>query len=411
MEMFCKYDTKDHIHLNTVYFINGIDENDEEIERMTDQIVKFAMKQSSWGQRRPMQWVPLELQIANMRMKNINIITKEDLQNVNILNNDLALETGQLEDFLLVQHSLGKLMYYKIDWLENFIIIHPPALVNILRSFVTDEQFWPSNEDLKCILQKMTDTGKITKRDLLELWKQEQVEEYMPNYKTKEFVIQLLLHLDILILPRLLKENPSTDRMYFVPCMIKTIKPSNFTDFGSEKERTICLEYSFTCPSILSSLAFKVIGATVNVWPLKEDCQRPCLYHKAAVLNVAEDNELRVWLEDNRLKIYMTNHISLLSISPDIAASVQECITKNLESSLVFHYNSFGRSIDSKKLCTLYSIKVGIPCGSNACYISLHDIKHLDSWVCRNGEEHNTRYLRYWIFDRVSTNLLNILLV
>ncbi|CAG2249533.1 unnamed protein product [Mytilus edulis] len=62
--MFSKHEKKPHIYLDTVFFINGIDENDVEIQRMTDQVVIFAMKQSSWGQRRPMQWVPLELQIS-----------------------------------------------------------------------------------------------------------------------------------------------------------------------------------------------------------------------------------------------------------------------------------------------------------------------------------------------------------
>ncbi|CAG2208115.1 unnamed protein product [Mytilus edulis] len=106
-QMFSKHDKKQHIHLDTVYFINGTDKHNVEIQHMTNQVVMFAKQQSSWGQRRPMQWVPLQLQIANMRMKNINIITKKDLLNVNELNDDHGLEESQLDDFLLVQHSLG----------------------------------------------------------------------------------------------------------------------------------------------------------------------------------------------------------------------------------------------------------------------------------------------------------------
>lgn len=180
-QMFFQHEKKDHIHLDMVYFINGIDKNDLEIRRMTEQVVIFAMKQSSWGQRRPMQWVPLEIQISNMRMKNINIITQDDLRKVNNLNNDLALEESQLNDFLLVQHSLGKLMYYNLSGLNNCIIIHPPALVNILRSFVTDEKFFPGEKNLKFILQQLNDTGKIYKTDLLQLWEQEHFHQLMSN--------------------------------------------------------------------------------------------------------------------------------------------------------------------------------------------------------------------------------------
>ncbi|CAG2245973.1 unnamed protein product [Mytilus edulis] len=99
-EIFSSHERKNHIHLETLYFINGVDKNDVEIQKMTDQIVIFAMKQTSWGQRRPMQWVPLELQISNMKMKNINILTKENLQQVNELNADLALNENQMDDFL-----------------------------------------------------------------------------------------------------------------------------------------------------------------------------------------------------------------------------------------------------------------------------------------------------------------------
>ncbi|CAC5406647.1 unnamed protein product [Mytilus coruscus] len=264
--MFSQYEKKSHIHLDTVYFINGIDKNDAEIKRMTDQVVMFAMKQSSWGQRRPMQWVPLELQISNMRMKNINIITKEDLRNVNQLNNDLALEEGQLNDFLLVQHSLGKLMYYNLPELDQFIIIHPPALVNILRSFVTDEKFFPEEQNLKFILQKITNTGQIYKADLLKLWQQDHFHQYMPDDTIKEFVVQLLIHLDILIIP---KSSHQTN-MYLVPCMIKATRPSNFYLLDNQGEKTICLRYSLVRDSIPTALAYKIIGASLNAWPLKK---------------------------------------------------------------------------------------------------------------------------------------------
>ncbi|XP_071165947.1 uncharacterized protein [Mytilus edulis] len=395
--MFSKHEKKPHIYLDTVFFINGIDKNDFEIQRMTDQVVIFAMKQSSWGQRRPMQWVPLELQISKMRMKNINIITKEDLRHINKMNDDLALNEPQMEDFLVVQHSLGKLMYYSHPGLNNFIIIHPPALVNILRSFVTDEKFFPEDENLRSILKILTDTGKIYKTDLLKLWQQEYFLQYMPNNTTQEFVVQLLVHLDILIIPKDSKRTHPEADLYLVPCMIKSIRPSDF-NFGLE-ERTICLRYSLERHSIPTALAYKLIGGSVNAWPLKYESNRPCLYHKAAVMHLNEDNELRIWVEDNQLLVNMTNKKSLLHISPDVAASVQECLTKNLDVSLSFHYKSFGRKMKIPEVSNLYTIEVGLPCFSGVCFKSLQDIMNYEKWTCVNGKEHKTKYLQYWIFN------------
>ncbi|CAC5397212.1 unnamed protein product [Mytilus coruscus] len=399
-QMFSTHENRNHIFLDTVYFITGIDKNDSEIQRMTDQVVIFAMKQSSWGQRRPMQWVPLELQLSNMRMKNINIVTREDLRNVNMLNDDLALNESQLEDFLLVQHSLGKLMYYNLPGLDKHIIIHPPALVNILRSFVTDERFFPADQCLTSILQAMTMTGKIYKKDLLKIWQQEPVHRYMPDDTIKEFVVQLLIHLDILIIPKGAKQNSSYPDVYIVPCTIKAIRPSNFNLVDSKEERSICLRYTLARHSIPTALAYKIIGTAINAWPLKYEFQKLCLYHKASVLNVSEDNELRIWIEDNRVMVYMVNQKSLLSISPDIAASVQECLTKNIESSLLFHCKSFGRKITSTKVVNLYTMEVGVPCGSDICFIPSQDVLRIDRWKCDKGRQHDTRYLRYWVFDK-----------
>ncbi|XP_052096418.1 uncharacterized protein LOC127731675 [Mytilus californianus] len=396
-QMFCNHEKIHHIHLDTVYFINGIDKNDPEIQHMTDQVVLFAMQQSSWGQRRPMQWVPLELQISNMRMKNVNIITKEDLRNVNKLNDDLALREDQLNDFLLVQQSLGKLMYYNLPGLENCIIIHPPALVNILRSFVTDEKFFPADQNLKTILQTLTQTGKIYRTDLFKLWQQDHFPQYMQDDFIKEFVIQLLVHLDILIVPKAL-ENSSTD-VYLVPCMIKTPRP-DFKNLQHHGERTICLEYALAKNSIPSALAYKVIGAAIITWPLKEENGKPCLYHKAAVMNVSEDDELSIWLEDNRVTVYLTNQKSLLSISPDVAASIQECLTKNIESSLLFYFNSFGKKIKPTKVLELYTLALGVPCGTGVCFKSAEEVNEANYWTCDKEKKHNTKYLLYWIFDK-----------
>ncbi|VDI17402.1 Hypothetical predicted protein, partial [Mytilus galloprovincialis] len=400
IDMFSKHENSNHIFLDTVYFITGIDENDSEIQRMTDQVVTFAMKQSSWGQRRPMQWVPLELQLSNMRTKNISIVTREDLRSVNMLNDDLALNESQLEQFLLVQHSLGKLMYYNLPGLDKHIIVHPPALVNILRSFVTDEMFFPADQCLKSILQTMTMTGKIYKKDLFKLWQQDPVHRYMPDNTIKEFVIQLLTHLDILIIPKGAEQSSSFSDVYIVPCTIKATRPSDFYLVDSMDERIICLRYTLARHSIPTALAYKIIGTAINSWPLKYELQKPCLYHKASVLNVSEDNELRIWIEDNRVIVCMVNQNSLLSISPDIAASVQECLTRNIESSLLFHCKSFGRKITPTKVADLYTIEVGIPCGSEFCFILSEDALKIDNWKCGKGRQHDTRYLRYWVFDK-----------
>jgi hypothetical protein len=45
----------------------------------------------------------------------------------------------------------------------------------------------------------MINTGEIAKKDLLKLWSQKEFDQHMPNNDLKEFIIQVLVHLDILV--------------------------------------------------------------------------------------------------------------------------------------------------------------------------------------------------------------------
>lgn len=406
-QMFSTYEKKSHMVLETVYFINARDPKDPEINEMTDRVVCFAMQQSSWGARRPMQWVPLEIQISNMRLKSIHLIYKEQLEHVNKLNGDLALNQDQLEYFLSVHHSLGKLIYYDLPGLNKFIIIHPPALVNILTAFITDDIFWSKETNLQKILQTLRKSGKISKKDLLLLWEQHECQRYIKDNETKDYLICLFAHLDILVVPKGVNRSPSAADFYLVPCMVRADCPDDFIDFPELSDKTICLIYSLSMQAIPTSLAYKIIGGAAGIWTFKEEKDgQPCLYQKAAILHAGDDNELRVHLEDKRIMVYLSNKESKDYISPDIAASIQECLTQTLESSLLFYYKSFGKKKSQTDVKKLYEISGGFLCNNNVCSIPLSCLsqaKHMDDyWVCSNGQKHEKKYLIDWYFDKVS---------
>ena len=175
---------------------------DPEINELKSKLVEVAFEQKSWGKRMPIAWVPLELQMSELRLHNMNIISKEELITLNQRNEDLALNVEQIKYFLNAQHSLGKILYFDQQGLYHFIIVQPQSLVNILRSFITDEIFWPENNELKGILHNLTNTGTIKKKNLLKLWSQKKFDQHMPNNEFKEFIIQVLVHLDILVEPK-----------------------------------------------------------------------------------------------------------------------------------------------------------------------------------------------------------------
>jgi hypothetical protein len=68
----------------------------------------------------------------------------------------------------------------------------------------------------------MINTGEIAKKDLLKLWSQEEFHQHMPNNEFKEFIIQVLVHLDIPVEPnRYSQEQKSIVQSYLVPCIVK----------------------------------------------------------------------------------------------------------------------------------------------------------------------------------------------
>ena len=162
--MFQNHEQHKRIIYDNIFFINAKDKNDTEINRLKTKLVEVAFRQNSWGIRMPMAWVPLDLQFSEMRSNKTTLISKEVLIDLNRSNEDLALTDTQIEYFLKVQHSLGKILYFDQHGLEKFIIVQPQSLVNILRSFITDELFWPQEKGLRDILLTMINTGEIAKK-------------------------------------------------------------------------------------------------------------------------------------------------------------------------------------------------------------------------------------------------------
>jgi hypothetical protein len=413
-KIFKVHKQQSHIIYDDIFFIDGRVIDDPEINKLKSKLVEVAFE--SWGKqgkRMPMAWVPLELQMSELRLhNNMNIISKEELRTLNQRNEDLALTVQQIECFLNVQHSLGKILYFDQHGLDNFIVVQPQSLVNILRSFITDELFWPKNEELRGILCTLTNTGKIAKPDLLKLWSQEKFHQHMPNDDFKEFIIQVLVHLDILVESRhYIQEKESKVQSYLVPCIVKRRLP--VTDFYVKSaDKMICLSYTLLKSSIPAALSFKLIGAAMNVWPLKETPEGICLYHQAAILCIDGSNELHLLVEDSKVFVYLINKFAKRSIPPNIASTVQECLTLTMTKVLEFYHKSFGKALSTSEVSKAFEIELGEWCTSGGCcYISVPEVKEGREWICKNNKKHDTKYPLYWIFDKVSLTCINLSLI
>ncbi|CAC5381004.1 unnamed protein product [Mytilus coruscus] len=397
-KLFQSHNQKEHILYDRIFFINATQPDDQEIELLKDTLVEIAFQQSTWGQRMPVAWVPLELQLSEMRTKGINLITKEEIQNMNRSNSEFMLNVPHLEEFLKIQHSLGKIMYFDQPGLHNFIVVQPTAMVNILRSFITDEIFWPKNDVLRQILSTMVNTGTVKKKELFDLWSQPQFQEFLPSTEHKEYIVQVLVHLDILVEPKREDKQDSRNETYLVPCLVNSRIPDTFLKF--EEQKTICLAYKLTKSIIPAALSFKLIAAAVTIWPLKVVKGRNCLYSQSSIMTVDKENELLIQIKDDRVLICLRNIFSRYNISPDIAASIQDCLVLALERVLLFYHDCFGRSTANLDVKSLYAIRVGVICQKRMCFLPLSNAKRRQTWICHREQKHETKCCLYWVFDR-----------
>lgn len=383
-----------------VFFINATNSNDPQIELLKSKLVDIAFKQSTWGERRPIAWVPLELQISELRAKHVSVITKERVQELNRLNEEFALPEHLIDAFLKIQHSLGKILYFDILGLDKFIVVQPTIMVNILRSFITDQLFWPKQQDLRCILENTAHTGTVNRLQLFQIWSQSPFDVYLPTDQHKEYIINVLVHLDILVQPKYESKVKTSDPLYMVPCVVQNKLPEDL--FPREEQKTICLAYHLKECAIPSALAFKLIAAAVIIWPLKEIDGCPCLFFQSAVLNIDDNNQLLIAVKGQRVIVYLTNRISKQFISPDVAASIQECMTSALQRVLHFYHECFGQTSIKIDEVSLFEKEVGLIYNQEPCLVSLACAKSKESWVCENHQiEHDKTYCLYWIFVKV----------
>ncbi|CAG2239050.1 RIPK4 [Mytilus edulis] len=397
-KMFSSHKLHEHILYDKVFFINATDEADEEIGRLKDKLVDIAFQQSTWGQQMPIVWVPLDLQISDMRTDGVKLITKEKLLEMNKNNKEFALSERRVEDFLLVQHSIGKLLYFNEPALRDFIVIQPSAMVNILRAFITDRMFWPENGPIRNILENLSSTGVLTKTNLFTLWLQPAFKNILMSERMQEYVVQVLLHLDILVEPKHYAGKDVVVDLYLVPCIVASKFPPKIQNAATD-DRTICIAYHLKETVVPSALSFKLIGAAISIWPLKKVDARYCLYYQAAVMDTDTRNELQIHVKGHRIVAYLVNDTSKHLISPDLATTIQECLTLALGRILKFYGHCFGRE-NHYVTSDLFEIEVGEVCKGETCLIPLSDAKTKAHWRCKNGKIHNTKFPLNWVVDK-----------
>ena len=157
---------------------------------LRQRLLDAAFEHPNWGQHMPTQFVPLELQLAKQSSEGKKVLSMTELEIINRKNDNMSLTTAQLDTFLKIVHSLGKLIHFDDEDLREYVIVDPAYLIEVLRSIVTQKLLWPKREALRKIFERLSTTGIINRSDLRRVWEQT---DFMHICPYKEYMINILV--------------------------------------------------------------------------------------------------------------------------------------------------------------------------------------------------------------------------
>ncbi|XP_063413910.1 uncharacterized protein LOC134696182 [Mytilus trossulus] len=397
-----------HLEFKPLLFINSLNPEDPEIIELQHRILEKATQHPLWGDEMPTKWIPLDLQLTRKAEEGINVITRKQLMSLNSKNESMELSEKQIETFLEVQHSIGKLLYFNVENLRDHIIISPVYLVEVLTSLVTAKQFWPKREDFPRILKNLQTTGYIDKKDIYYLWTQE---EFIHILKYKEYMIDLLVHLDVIIAPRTsfeLSSSPLRDvSRFLVPCMITKTNDTKYLEKFRNYNNSIVMAYKFIEEIIPPALLYRFLGSIVTMWHVKKyactesNSEKPMLFRDLYVVETGNSHEIAVQVKGNRVVVSLVHTVNKENIIPTLASSIQECLTTSMHGVCEFYSTLSDSQTSSEHQPMPFKIEFGVFCKSDICFFHHNEIRLNSPWFCSQHSKNNeVGFLQAWFSEK-----------
>ncbi|XP_071122490.1 uncharacterized protein [Mytilus edulis] len=381
-ELFKDHEGQHHLVLKPLIFVNAKDQGDPEIEVLKKTITELTFSHPCWGERMPNACVPLELEIAELVAEGKQIMSLVEVEELNAISEVSVLSPEQLTDFLHYQHSLGKIVYFDTPQLRDNVIISPLLMVEVMRSFITDVEFWPKEDRTRKTFKKMSENGMIQKVDLYQIWEQEEFRQILPF---KEYIFDMLIHLDIVSEQRRYDTKTGSRLQienFFVPCMLTQRNETDYLTQECTPERTLSLAFVFKGTIIPPALPNRLICACFSMWTLKQYHGRKLMFSGFIGLSFDKEHDIVVCVEGNKIVLHLVHKRSKGLIIPDIATGVRDCLFVTLERISEFYQSSIHCKASSKlPFHTEYS------CSKLNCFISENKMaSDTEECICEHGE-------------------------
>ncbi|XP_063417181.1 uncharacterized protein LOC134699512 [Mytilus trossulus] len=377
-ELFKDHEGRGHLVIDNQIFVNATDKTDPEIDVLKKAITDLTFQHPCWGESMPNASVPLELEIANLVVKGKQVLSLREVEELNSISKVSVLSNEELRDFLQFHHSLGKLVYFDTPQLKGYVIISPLLLVEVMRSFVTDIAFWPKKGLIRNTFEKMSGSGIIQRKDLYLIWEQKHFNKISPY---KEFIFDMLIHLDILSEQRRYDTNTGSRlpvENFFVPCMLTQRNDTRFMTHECTPEKAISLAFVFKGTIIPPALPNRLISACLSMWTVKTYEGKQLLFSGFIGLSFDKAHTIVVCVEGNKIFLYIVHDTSNGLIVPDIATGIKECMFTTLERISEFYKSTVQATSISQKL----PFHIEYACSRLECHIPEEAAFTTDEWIC-----------------------------
>ncbi|XP_063411539.1 uncharacterized protein LOC134694458 [Mytilus trossulus] len=396
-QMFKQTQIMNQLVIEDMIFVNAKDKYDTEMAKIKSTIIRESERQPTWGERLPKCFIPLELEFKSLIKHKIPLITLGHLKKINSQQPIRPLSDLELRLFLKFQHSIGKVLYFDEHNLNNHVILAPTHLINAFKSIITDRKFSEGDRTREELWDVMSKTGVISKKIIRQVWKKK---KYLKFYKDKEYLLDVMTHLDILVDPKRYdndrKRIPAD--FYYIASMVRTNDDSGYLQSASFTHRSITIAFQSTSLMIPPALSFRFISYCLYVWAVKKYGQtnKDMLFHRSALFTIDPSLDLHILCEDERIIARLVHARTNSLIMRDLASSITECLNSALEKISQLYI----RASSDQHYTSDASFITRICCNSpdNPCVLQVREVPNIgEIWICpAHGIEHKIHIITSW---------------
>lgn len=396
-----------HLVIGEKIFVNAKDRHDPEMAKIKDVIIRESQTQPTWGESLPKCFIPLELEFAALIKRNIPLISLEHLKKMNPSQPIRPLSEYEIKVFLTFHHSIGTVLYFHEQKLDNNIILSPTFLFDAIKYIVTDKNL--NEKETKNKVESWDLIGKkgvLSEYDINAVWKKKRNGEF---YIHKEYLLDVMNRLDILLKPpRYNSDHRRIPDFYFVASMVRPEDDSRYAQSASFTQRNIAIAFQLSSLMIPSGLSFRFISYCLSVWAVKTygETNKDMLFHKSGIFNVDPSLDLWILCEDHRIIVRLVHARTNVLIDMGLASNILECLSSALLKISQLYIRT--RNDQSHISDAFFITKICCYSPDNPCILSIQTREKSDTnWICpTHGLSHRIHTITSWFPKKVYTSQL-----